>query len=512
MKNKIGQKQIPTFLGIGVLIVSLIAAVGAMLGGPQVFAPRATPQTTPKKVKITNVRDTGFSVSFLTDESTTGFVKYGIAATALKSQAGDDRDQLSGNVGQFTAHHITLRDLQPDTQYFFTIGTTSNSQFNNNGVPFSIKTAKKAGNPSAAKTAYGTVMSASGNPAVGSIVYIQIDGVGELSALVKDSGSWAIPLSNARTVDGTQIAQISPTDTMTILVQGPEVAATASLSITIDKSQPVSTITLGQNSVSTESTSQTVDEATAGGTGEVPNEDPSQLTDNTSPEVTAAPQPTAEATTGVGGIDSSLTQESPLPVSTSAAEVATQTPENDVIDISDTTHQVVTTQQPVITGLVPANVIVSIEVHSETEIKTQIQSDDTGSFTVDLAALAANQNLEPGEHTVKISYKDPQTGKVVTETRTFTVEPKDSSTLLALASPQPFGTSNPFPISTSTPTSSASASPSAKPRTILPATASALPVSGSVTTTFILIFSGIFFLLAGAWSYVAAVKYQRDEE
>ncbi len=504
MKNTFTKKQIPTFLGIGVLIVSLIAAVAAMLGGPQVFAPRATPQTTPKKVKVTNVRDTGFSVSFLTDEATAGFIKYGVAENSLKSQAGDDRDQLSGNVGQFTTHHLTVRDLQPDTQYFFTLGTTSNSQFNNNGAAFSVKTAKKGGAASAAKTAYGTVMSASGNPAVGSIVYIQIEGVGELSALVKDSGSWAVPLSNARTLDGSQVAQISPTDSMTILVQGPEVSSTASTVVTVDKSQPVDTITLGQNSAGAQDTgtdltadSQPLEESVA---------DPA-LDTTLGNDVVPAPAPTTD-NTGLGGTDQTLANltSTPAPASGSAA---TQLPENEIVDISDTSHQVVTTQQPVITGLVPANVVVSIEVHSDTQITTQIQSDDTGSFTVDLAALAANQNLEPGEHTVKISYTDPQTGQLVSETRTFTVQPRES-TLLAQA--QPFGTSNPFPISTATPTSSASASPSAQPRTTMPATSSALPRSGSVETSFALVLSGLFFLTAGAWSYFAAAKYRNENE
>ena len=44
-------------LGLGVLVVALIGGLVMFGTGTGVFAPRATPQTTPKQVKITNVAD-----------------------------------------------------------------------------------------------------------------------------------------------------------------------------------------------------------------------------------------------------------------------------------------------------------------------------------------------------------------------------------------------------------------------------------------------------------------------
>ena len=120
MKSAFAQRQIPTLFGLGVLIAALVGGIALIGTGGGVFAPRATAQTSPKNLKMTNIKDTSFTVSFITDDSTSAFVKYGKSATDLTTQASDDRDQLSGTVGQYTTHYITLRDLDADTAYYFT--------------------------------------------------------------------------------------------------------------------------------------------------------------------------------------------------------------------------------------------------------------------------------------------------------------------------------------------------------------------------------------------------------
>jgi hypothetical protein len=96
-----GKKQIPTILGLLILFVALISGVLLFGQGTGVFAPRATPQTTPKNIRISNLTDKSFTVSFYTDESTVAFIKYGEEAKTLNKQASDDRDQLSGVVKDY---------------------------------------------------------------------------------------------------------------------------------------------------------------------------------------------------------------------------------------------------------------------------------------------------------------------------------------------------------------------------------------------------------------------------
>ncbi|HKY74363.1 MAG TPA: fibronectin type III domain-containing protein, partial [Patescibacteria group bacterium] len=116
-------KRIPTILGIIFLVSGLGVGIFIVNQGTGGFLPKASPETTPKNVKITNISDNAFSVSFITDTATPGYIKYGTEADKLQSQTSDDRDQLSGAVGQFTTHHITLRSLSPATPYYFAIGT-----------------------------------------------------------------------------------------------------------------------------------------------------------------------------------------------------------------------------------------------------------------------------------------------------------------------------------------------------------------------------------------------------
>src|SRR5690606_8185562 len=145
---------------------SLVAGVLLFGNGTGVFAPRATPQTTPKNPKVTNITDRSFTVSFYTDEPTAGFARYGTEETSLRSQASDDRDQLSGTTGEYQLHHVTVRGLTPSTTYYYVLGTGSVARFDNNGAPFTIRTAAApAGSPFVNKTIYGTVATAQGAPA-----------------------------------------------------------------------------------------------------------------------------------------------------------------------------------------------------------------------------------------------------------------------------------------------------------------------------------------------------------
>ena len=246
MKSKFLEKKFPTLIGLTILVAALIAGVVFNASGPGIFSPRATPQTTPKNIKATNISDTSFTVSFLTDEVTSGFVKYGTSPTTMTTQASDDRDQLAGNIGTYTTHHITIRGLQPQTTYFYTIGTGSIPKTDNNGQPFSTKTASKAGGSSLAQTIYGTVLDSGSNPAEGSIVFVKITDTGELSTLVRSSGTWAIPLSQARTEDGSKVPTISSSTAMNVNVQGSSASQTSSITTTVGQPQlPVETITLG---------------------------------------------------------------------------------------------------------------------------------------------------------------------------------------------------------------------------------------------------------------------------
>src|SRR3989344_1245925 len=147
MALNIGQilsnKRIPTILGLLVLLGGIIAGValiGTQAGGLTLFT-KAGPTSTPRQIRITNISDTGFTVSWITDTSVSGYVRYGTEANSLNKNFGDDRDQISGSVGLYTTHHVTLKGLTANTKHFFKIGTGS-QLYDENGKPFETTTAR----------------------------------------------------------------------------------------------------------------------------------------------------------------------------------------------------------------------------------------------------------------------------------------------------------------------------------------------------------------------------------
>ena len=150
--------------------------------------------------KVSNVRDTQFSVSWASSSAEQGSVNYG-TDTLLGQTAYDDR----GQVVSF-AHHVTVSGLQPETEYYYEV-VSGASTFDNGGSYFKVTTGPSI-IPSGSVQPAGQVFLSDGiTPAEGALVYVTIkdtDGLGSLgksaleSVLVDSSGYWFLELVNAR--------------------------------------------------------------------------------------------------------------------------------------------------------------------------------------------------------------------------------------------------------------------------------------------------------------------------
>jgi hypothetical protein len=518
-RKPVWQKQIPTLVGVLVLVGALIVGITTLGGGVGVFAPRATPQTTPKQVKITNIGDKSFSVSFYTDEATAGFVKYGSAEGELKLQASDDRDQLAGSVSKFSLHHVTVKGLKPNTSYFFTLGTGSGSSFDNNGAPFKIKTAVDPGTPPpAAKTVYGSVMNAGGTPAEGSIVYLAAEGGGELSTLVKSSGSWAISLANARMTDGSNYLEITDATPLTIFAQGMALAQTAKVNALVSESQPLPDLALAVGGGSMAKTTAPVSSDSANvATAQASDSATTALDVATTASDSATAASESASPTGSSLLGGTTT-------STMSATAKTASP-SAVLDLETLATAKpgasVFVEDPVVIGVAAPKVKVKIEIHSDTEITQTVTADADGNFELDVSQF---QDLEPGEHTVTYSYIDPNTNEEITKTHTFTVAAKAGSDQLAQAntaaagagssanssssSSTTYGSGNPFPITS--PTKAGTMSAGATTRSAVVSTTSGTYNSGSVGATFALLAGGFFLMAIGWWSWWLAGQVREE--
>ncbi len=538
-------------LGLLILIGALIAGLIFFTDGTGVFSPRAKPETTPQQIRVTNLKSNSFTVSFYTEEATTGFVKYGTEPSKLNSQVTDDRDQLTGTVGEYELHHITVQNLDPETSYYYVLGTGSRANFDNEGEPFEITTAPDSGAaPPEAQAIYGSVAAEAGGPAEGSIVYVTAEGMGDLSSLVRGSGGWAISLSQARDDSGKDYARLGSKDRINIIVQGVPASKKIQHQLTVSEAQPAPDFVFGQSPAASAADSRASE--TAG-----PDLPPGSEQQTQGPEPDPGDELTeqSEDATISGHLQDMLDQADPLPADSSASSELVLSDTETSADSTETTY---TTQAPKIKGKVKPNVEVTIQVNSENQYEEVVTADANGEFELDLEALGAN--LEPGEHTVTYSYIDPDTGEEVVRNETFIVEDSEAVRLSQVASAETtdtladtstddsttttstesYGSGDPYPMPEATVTTEPDQTESDQTEAIMPTatptnsptpttsqvfneatdstvTARQQPIStdsspkaGSIEATLLLIIGGMFFLLMGGWSWWLASELEEN--
>jgi PKD repeat protein len=157
------------------------------------------------EVRVANVRDTAFAVSWLTDGDATGSVLYGTDPASLAQTAHDFRGAGTSD----DTHYVIVDQLAPLTLYYFDI--VSGSSVDDNGGAHHTVTTGPTLDPPGVDTIHGKVLKADGTTgAEGSIVYFTLrdaDGSGSpgdsapLSALAEAGGYWSTGLGSARTSD-----------------------------------------------------------------------------------------------------------------------------------------------------------------------------------------------------------------------------------------------------------------------------------------------------------------------
>lgn len=459
-------KHLPTIIGLLLVLVAIAGGVVLIKKGPNLFI-KASTSLTPKQLKLTNISDNSFTVSWLTDEKTSGFVKYN-TDNNLSFTAQDDRDQLSGQTGNYQTHHITIKNLKTFTVYFFKIGS-GGKIFDNDNQPYQITTAKIVQNTPSNNVAYGTVVDQSNNPVEGAIIYLSLTNTSPASTLTKSSGSWVIPLNLIRSADLNSWATYDKEASIEeILVQASPLG-TATVVATTKNDSPMPKITLGQNfdfrkttEVQEETKTSTI-ENTATASSKFSLEQPTEATPSPTPTLTPIPT---------------------LSTATSSGKLTIINPEQ---------GENINTQKPEILGTGPIGTTLDIEVHSEATYSAKIKVDTKGNWT-----WSPPTNLEPGEHTITASYKDAK-GILQKITQKFVVLAAGVSELPALTA-----TSSSTATSSATPTPSKTATASPTPTTAsnsarksMPSTESGIPTTGNLTPTFMIFIMGLSLIFLG---------------
>lgn len=448
----IKQHKIPTIIALLILLGGAVAGI-FLVSQNKIFLSGANPDETPKEVRITNVTDKSFTVSWLTDAETEGFVAWGKSESLGQSTKDPSKRSV--------IHHISIDTLATQTNYFFKIGS-NNKLFDNAGQTFQVKTAASPGVPPPPDVISGTVKDSSIG-AAGVIVYVSFAGATPQSTLTDVNGRWSLPLSTVRASDLASYALYNKqTTVLDIFAQaGKNKFATAK--ILAGSAHPVPPIILGQTHDFTN-----IKPLPEGGV-------PTSTLDLSGLQATPAPSPSP----------------TPTPPASSTKTVKITYPEN---------SESVNTTLPEFRGTGTPGLTFTIKVLSPKTYSAQVTVDKNGSWHWSPPAA-----LEAGSHTLTVSWTDEK-GKSQTLSHTFTLLAAGTSSQPAFSAsgsaqlatptptPKPTAASSATPKATPTPTSSPA---TGSARVSHPSTASGVPSAGDLTPTLGLIIMGIVLVLAG---------------
>ncbi len=450
-------KKIPTLIGVIVLVFGLAGGV-VLVNKDTIFKLGASPDTTPKDVRITNITDGSFTVNWVTDKQTTGLVKWGET-----SNLGQTVTPEGGAAKTSLTHSATVRNLTKNKAYYFTINS-GGTDVTNNGIPWNTTTAPSIS--ADVSHVSGTILLPTGLPASDAIVYIDAPGMTEQSTITSSSGNWILALP---------VAESEKDTLLTIFVQA-GTTGVATAQVYLGSANPVPSITLGK----------TYDFRTS-----------TQTTTTNDPQSSVI-LPNSNTTTETKSRFDLNTSATPLPASSTVTVKS--------IDNGETIY----TTTPEFFGDGPKNTSITVTVHSSTPITQNVTVASDGSWK-----WSPPTNLEEGSHTLTITWKNAQ-GVLQTITKTFTIvanaqEPAFVSTPSGTLAPTAKPTAKPTVAPTIAPTVAPTLAPTVKPTaiptasaspTIAPvktATPSALPVAGSPFATLAFISTGIALLISGIY-------------
>lgn len=432
-------KRFPTMVGL----VGLLAVIVIGIYFYKTLKPQVVSGEVPDKVKITNIADNKFNVSWVTPSTTTGIVEYGIIGNALNTKANDDRD-TSGKSQPYQTHYVTIAGLQPGTQYAFRIlSGAKQTKFDNNGSPYSVTTGPVIPSTPLSKNFYGMVQLPTKQAPSGAIVYVTLPGGSPASTIVNESGNYAITLSTIRASDLRTFASFDPAATIvTVNVDSGSAQSTATVSLT--NATPVPIITLGENA---------------------DFRNPTNLTTPAIAQVQPASSSTPSATTPA------ILNVEPL----AGADINAVTTTDVVLLNPASDGETLTTLRPEFRGTGPAGLTLSIALTGQKAISdtTAIASDKTWTWSPVI-------DLKTGKQTITVSYVG-SAGSSQKIVRSFVVAS-------GVAGVDPAFVSSP----------SASTKAKASPRVAMPATDSGVPVTGIIEPTLLTGLAGVVIMIVGA--------------
>lgn len=191
-----------------ILIFGIIGGVYLVQNRVNLF-PRADEKPFREKITISNIAPTSLAISYFTKAASNDFIRYG-EDTSLPETALDSRNQNGLNPRLLT-HYFLLKNLKPDTKYYFKI--SSNGVLLPHNEYLSAQTAKTISGSPGVEIFSGTVRKFEPKTAPAEGIVFLISEKGQLlSAPMKENGDWTVAFSGMRKEDLSEYLELSDTD------------------------------------------------------------------------------------------------------------------------------------------------------------------------------------------------------------------------------------------------------------------------------------------------------------
>lgn len=360
MKNQIFNKKIPTLLGI-ILVLLVIFLTTFIIRSQNIFKSSASNSQEPQNIKVTNASDQSFTITYQTDAPSTGSVSYGNDKTLGRSGL-EDADKKTGSFTPKKIHSISVDKLTPDTKYYLTIISGSNTYLNN-GAPFEILTGPGISSPSANQNnVKGKIVLPDGSAPTEALVYLSAENSQLLSGTTAKDGKFSFSLKGLRTNGLSSYFNVNDNTVFKIVATNGSLTSNASASL--GQTDSIPTITLSNNY---------------------------DFTQESSPRASKSAQ-----LSSFPSIISSVKNLKP-----------------EILNPKE--NQSLTDQKPQFRGTSLPNEKVEITIHSDEQIITQVTADNNGNWT-----YKPPNNLSPGVHTITIKTRD-SSGILTAIIQSFTV-------------------------------------------------------------------------------------------
>lgn len=183
---------------------------------------------------LTNISPSQLSIVWKTSEPVESFILFGTSPDNLISKA---EDKLYEKNKKSFYHYATLKNLNPNTEYFFGI-KVKNKLIGKGDTPFKFKTPPMF-TPSKKPPLISRILDENGRGLSNKIIILQIEGAFPLSTVTGEKGEFVIPLSLIFDKDGKKKIEISEKENFELRVLEESLLVRGSLEEFLNFSSPL---------------------------------------------------------------------------------------------------------------------------------------------------------------------------------------------------------------------------------------------------------------------------------